>query len=408
MSALFNGNFEKSDGPEGFRFFRTQGVDGSKTDERLARSMEALGWSWAWNADERCGKLVAPWLMDDLSDGKPLTAVSLAAKVKSLRTEFDDDNELSDQAKNFIRLFNRLPELLINLLEKIKQIGLPIPAIMPSGIAFKGSWESPSVVLLDLGWNPATKGYVQELIRAKPVSYLMVNGNPLESLEMGADNIPLMVSRCLALICAQTVEKAKDPNWCESRYGKNLWKKLVGFQSSAPATKTLQDLRTVLKNENLCQVFGYLKAVVVEPPVPNGSSGRKNSGWFSAVAALIVLSFIGIGTYSFWITKQSINDLPPTTPEPPGVTTLDGEKSIGSGGEIVNGHTPHPVESTSPELESVYQEAKDLLEQNRIRNASKAREKLDSILKQKADLEKSDKGKAMLRKSELLKKSIEE
>jgi hypothetical protein len=61
----------------------------------------------------------------------------------------------------------------------------------------------------------------------------------------------------------------------------------------------------------------------------------------------------------------------------------------------------------SSEANKFYEEALSLLKEDRIRNTGLALEKLDQILKIRKDLETTDQGSAIIKKTELLKQSIQ-
>lgn len=394
MTCLFNGIFQQSEPGKNHSLFRSQGIHFSKISDNTARTIAQLGWSWQWDTSNRCGNLATDWLVDT-ENGTPLSAVALAAKVRNYREE-TEGQELSDDAKNYIQLFNRLPEMLFAVLENAQRLALPIPPILPSGIFFKGSLDNASIVLVDLGWEPANTAYVGRLIQNKPTQFLMVSGDPQEGLVVNPTNLGLMVARVLALICAESEQDAANPEWCKNYYGKNLWRKMVAMQSPPAAGRPPHNVRGALGRETLSLVYGTTKGPILEtePEKP------RKPNWLKRFAIItIAAGAISTALWLFGIIE------PPVTEQ--AVLVIFEEPEIDPSKETAVLLIFEDPEIDPSEANKFYEEALSLLKEDRIRNTGLALEKLDQILKIRKDLETTDQGSAIIKKTELLKQSIQ-
>lgn len=392
MTCLFNGIFQQSEPGKNHSLFRSQGIHFSKISDNTARTIAQLGWSWQWDTSNRCGNLATDWLLDT-DNGTPLSAVALAAKVRNYREE-TEGQELSDDAKNYIQLFNRLPEMLLAVLENAQRLALPIPPILPSGIFFKGSLDSASIVLVDLGWEPANTAYVGRLIQNKPTQFLMVSGDPQEGLVVNPTNLGLMVARVLALICAESEQDAANPEWCKNYYGKNLWRKMVAMQSPPAAGRPPHNVRGAFGRETLSLVYGTTKTPPPPPPPPPPPNWLKRFVLILIAAGAITAALWLLGIFDQPVTEQAvlvIFEEPEIDPSPETAVLLIFEDP----------------EIDPSEANKFYEEALSLLKEDRIRNTGLALEKLDQILKIRKDLETTDQGSAIIKKTELLKQSIQ-
>ena len=392
MTCLFNGIFQQSEPGKNHSLFRSQGIHFSKISDNTARTIAQLGWSWQWDTSNRCGNLATDWLVDT-ENGTPLSAVALAAKVRNYREE-TEGQELSDDAKNHIQLFNRLPEMLLAVLENAQRLALSIPPILPSGIFFKGSLDSASIVLVDLGWEPANTAYVGRLIQNKPTQFLMVSGDPQEGLVVNPTNLGLMVARVLALICAESEQDAASPEWCKNYYGKNLWRKMVAMQSPPAAGRPPHNVRGAFGKETLSLVYGTTKTPPPPPPPPPPANWLKRFVLIIIAAGAITASLWLLGIFDSPVTEQAvlvIFEEPEIDPSPETAVLLIFEDP----------------EIDPSEANKFYEEALSLLKEDRIRNTALALEKLDQILKIRKDLDTTDRGSAIIKKTELLKQSIQ-
>jgi hypothetical protein len=402
MTCLYGGNFQKADTDIGLSLFRSQGIDLSKTDEGKLRAVENLSWCWSWEPTARFGNLTIAWIMDEATK-KPLSATSLAAKVKQLREEYENEKDIPEEDQKFVRLFNRIPELLLTVISKAAQLKIPVPPILPSAIFFTGSFEDPRLILPDFGWEPANSSMVSDICLNKPVQYLSVSdSNAPPELVVNPSKLNPLMARVLALLCAGTEVEAKKLEWCQNYHGKGLWRRLHSMQCLGGETTGHTDIKTVFGRETLSHLFGFKERAIitVQPAVQNPLPRKKSSTSYALLSFILLVLVGGVGIYTQFG--------PETDTETDTETETETETETKTKTETKTTTILHPPEPPLSAPTELYDEAKRLIEENRIRNAKKALAKLNEIIKINDELMKTDSGKALLKRSELLKKSIEE